>query len=96
MPKKEAPETKNPRLVRRGDVVKIKGNEDQSEVVRMVSVVLHLANGQDVVYDVTEDVQMGEEDDVDPTELAQAASLDAEQRSEMKAVSKPASGKASK
>lgn len=56
MPK---PKTKHPRLVRKGEVVKIKGTE-LTEVVRDVTVVLHLANGQDVVYGTNELVDLGE------------------------------------
>lgn len=80
-----ATEKKNPRLLRRGDVVKLKGT-DQVEVVRNVSVVLHMANGQDVVYDVLEEVEMAELEDVDPDDLAKAAAEDAKLRK----VSKPA------
>lgn len=103
MPK--SPETRNPRLLRRGDVVQLKGQE-VSEVVRDVSIVLHLANGQDEVYHTTEEVTMGEIDDIDPTELAEVAAADAKLREgEMEALAeatgverkpKPATGKAAK
>lgn len=36
---------KSPRLIARGDVVRI--DDDREEVVRSVTVVLHLANGED-------------------------------------------------
>ena len=45
----------SPRRISRGLVVRLPGN-GPDEVVRGVSIVLHMANGQDVVY--------GEEDEV--------------------------------
>lgn len=48
-------EAVNPRTVFRGDVIVPKG-WDKSEAVRSVSIVLHLANGQDEVYTTDETV----------------------------------------
>lgn len=49
------PEERSPRLVRAGDRVQMKGSQ-ATEVVRDVSLVLHLANGVDEVYKVDEPV----------------------------------------
>jgi hypothetical protein len=82
--------------VRRGDIVQLKGDAERSEVVRDVSVVLHLANGMDEVYQVMEEVTMGVEEDVPPDELAALAAADAELRDALEVVKKPATGKAKK
>ncbi len=95
MPKK-TPETRSPRLIRRGDVVQQKGVE-RSEVVRDVSVVLHLANGQDEVYHVSEAVTLADPEEHEPAPeiVALAAQDDAKAREEekksyAKRVAKPA------
>lgn len=51
MAKKPAVNNKDPRLVSRGSVIWHKGLQ-RDEVVRDVSVVLHMANGEDLVYHV--------------------------------------------
>lgn len=49
-------EETNTRLIKRGDVVVVKGT-DRTEVVRSVSTVLHMADGQDLVYTTEESVE---------------------------------------
>lgn len=61
-------EQRNPRLVKRGEVVRPK-DQDFDEVVRSVSVVLHLANGMDVVYRTDEKVDVVLDPDPGLTEL---------------------------
>lgn len=57
MPKGKQPTTedRSPRLIKRGDVVRVKGQKNY-EPVRFISVVLHMANGQDIVYSTDEKV----------------------------------------
>lgn len=73
------PVSKSPRLIRRGDVVKIKGT-NQDEIVRGVAVVLQLANGMNESYDSGELVVMGVDTDLSPDELVEAAAIDATER----------------
>lgn len=39
----------NPRFIKRGDIIQQEGIEG-SEVVRDISIILHMANGMDVIY----------------------------------------------
>lgn len=56
MPKRATEtQTKNVRSVKRGDVLKVRGQGEQ--VVRAVSVVLHLANGVDLPLDSETDIE---------------------------------------
>lgn len=56
MPKTRAPDdTKSVRLVRRGDIVRSTTSKTE-EVVRGVSVVVHLSNGVSETYDATEEI----------------------------------------
>jgi len=71
------PKTKPPRLVIKGDIVEVPGT-DRTEVVRDVSVVLHLSNGQDLAFRVDEEVTIGDKEDL--SELAAAAQADADER----------------
>lgn len=57
----------NPRLVAAGDKIVPKGYRTP-EVVRSVSVILHMANGVDVVYEDGEEVRKSSEKDLTPTE----------------------------
>lgn len=54
MPKKPEIESRDPRLIAKGTVIWHKGL-GREEVVRDVSVVLHMANGEDLVYRVGSD-----------------------------------------
>lgn len=62
-------EKRNPRLIRRGEVVISDTGHD--EVVRNVSVILHLANGADMVRPVTDDVEVVTDPQL-PPEIEQA------------------------
>lgn len=55
MPKTRPTQPKSVRLARRGDLVRSKESKTE-EVVRSVSVVLHLSNGSSETYDAGEDI----------------------------------------
>jgi hypothetical protein len=58
MPKKPEVVRKDPRLLNKGAVIWHSGNQ-REEVVRAVSVVLHLANGESQTYSVgTDEVEL--------------------------------------
>jgi hypothetical protein len=53
----QKPETKVARQVKAGDIVTMKGSK-RTEVVRNVTVVLHLANGVDEVHEATDKISV--------------------------------------
>lgn len=62
--KKEQGTFRNPRLLKRGDIVRVQptnGLPEMTEVVRDVFMVVRLANGADVQVDVNENVEVFEE-----------------------------------
>ncbi len=64
------PKQQAARWVTRGTIVKPKGgNAETGEVVRDVSVVLHLANGQDEVYPANDEVTILPPEDLQPPEV---------------------------
>jgi chloramphenicol 3-O-phosphotransferase len=74
------------RLIRRGDIVQVQAapnvDETMEEVVRGISVILHLANGQDVHVDSNSKVTV-----LPPDELPSAAEVEEANR-----ASAPADG----
>lgn len=69
---KKTTTTKSPRLLRRGDVVRVplpQGGETE-EVVRGIDIIVHLANGNDVVVNSADDITLVNDSEV--TEELQA------------------------
>lgn len=72
---------RSPRLAKRGDVVivPIVGGGDVEEVVRGVSVVLHLGNGQDVIVPTNEPIRFVPPEDLSVELREQIEELSEEQ-----------------
>lgn len=71
MAKRRAPiQKKSPRLIKRGDVVRVTlpGGTEIDEVVRSADLLLHMANGNDVIVSLNEPLHYVVSDEV-PEEL---------------------------
>lgn len=68
---------KSARLVRRGDVVQVplSNGESTEEVVRSVGVILHLANGTDIVIESGEDVSIVKDTEINEGLQAQLQAM---------------------
>lgn len=73
-------EKRNPRVVKRGDVVRVKSSDGVwvEDVVRSITVVVNLANGMTYPVEVTEDIEVITETDLPDEILSQIATLQGE------------------